>query len=102
MHPLIENNRDAIEQLCRTHSVRRLWLFGSAARDDFNTDASDVDFLVDFGDVPSHGHADRYFGLAHGLEDTLQCKVDLIEIETMNNPCFRQEVERTRVSLYAA
>jgi len=32
MHPLIENNREAIARLCRLHSVRSLEAFGSIPR----------------------------------------------------------------------
>jgi predicted nucleotidyltransferase len=49
MHPLIEKNRTAIEDLCRMHGVRRLEVLGSMRRDDFNDDRSDVDELVEFG-----------------------------------------------------
>jgi predicted nucleotidyltransferase len=48
MHPLIEKNRAAIEDLCRMHGVRRLEAFGSILRDDSNDDGSDVDALVEF------------------------------------------------------
>jgi predicted nucleotidyltransferase len=46
VHPLIEKNRVAIENLCRMHEVRRLEFFGSILRDDFNDDRSDVDALL--------------------------------------------------------
>jgi predicted nucleotidyltransferase len=47
MHPLIENNREAIARLCRLHGVRSLEAFGSILRDDFDAGRSDVDVLVD-------------------------------------------------------
>jgi len=48
MHPLIENNREAIARLCRLHGVRSLEAFGSILRDDFDPGRSDVDVLVEF------------------------------------------------------
>jgi hypothetical protein len=36
MHPLIENNREAIARLCRLHDVHSLEAFGSILRDDFD------------------------------------------------------------------
>ena len=48
MHPLIENNREAIAKLCRLHGVRSLEAFGSILRDDFDVGRSDVDVLVEF------------------------------------------------------
>jgi predicted nucleotidyltransferase len=48
MHPLIENNLEAIASLCRLHGVRSLETFGSILRDDFDAGRSDVDVLVQF------------------------------------------------------
>jgi len=48
VHPLIENNREAIFRLCRHHGVRKLEAFGSILRGDFDPARSDVDILVEF------------------------------------------------------
>ena len=48
MHPLIEDNREAIGRLCRLHGVGSLEAFGSILRDDFDAGRSDVDVLVEF------------------------------------------------------
>ena len=50
MIPLIEDNREAIVALCTTYGVRKLALFGSAARGDFDPAKSDVDVLLEFAD----------------------------------------------------
>jgi predicted nucleotidyltransferase len=56
--------------------VRRLNLFGSAARGDFDPQRSDVDFLVEF----DRTHTDAlYFGLKEALEGLLGRPVDLVE-----------------------
>ncbi|MBV8575147.1 MAG: nucleotidyltransferase domain-containing protein [Acetobacteraceae bacterium] len=44
----IEQYREKLRALCRCFHVRRLDLFGSAARGDFDPERSDVDFLVEF------------------------------------------------------
>ena len=51
MQPIITENREKIAELCRTHHVRRLSVFGSAVRDDFDSSNSDVDLLVEFQDL---------------------------------------------------
>jgi predicted nucleotidyltransferase len=48
MHPLIENNREAIARLRRLHGVRSLEVFGSIRCDDLDPGRSDVDVLVEF------------------------------------------------------
>ena len=53
MSPFIDDHRAALIDLCRRHRVRSLAVFGSAARDDFDPDRSDVDLLVEFGKHPN-------------------------------------------------
>lgn len=101
MNPLLEQNRPAIEALCRRYGVARLAVFGSALREDFDAD-SDVDFLVEFIDTKIPGYADRYLDLAESLEQLLGRKVDLITTRSVVNPIFRKVVFLNKVELYAA
>lgn len=50
----IEFDRGKLSAFCRQHSIRRLSLFGSILRPDFQA-ASDIDILVEFdeGQTPS-------------------------------------------------
>lgn len=48
MHPLLAAKQNELAELCRRFGVRRLEVFGSAARSaDFDPLTSDVDFLVE-------------------------------------------------------
>ncbi len=102
MIPSIEGHRAELAELCRRHHVLRLALFGSATRDDFDPQRSDLDFLVDFESLPPGEHADSYFGLLEGLESLLGRPVDLVESSTLRNPYRRQEIEATQVLLHVA
>jgi predicted nucleotidyltransferase len=102
MSPLIDQHRPAIDALCRKYSVKRLELFGSAARDDFDPATSDVDFFVEFLDYSSPTIADQWFGLQEDLEHLLNRKVDLVSPRTARNPYFLESANRSRVTLYAA
>jgi len=82
--------------------VKRLELFGSASRSDFNPEESDLDFLVAFADIYSLGAFDRYFGLKEDLEQLFQRSVDLVEVKAIRNPYFRQVIEQDKVLVYAA
>jgi predicted nucleotidyltransferase len=46
--------------------------------------------------------ADRYLGLMVDLQDLFALKVDLVSANSIQNPYFKQVVDRTRVQLYAA
>ena len=102
MNQNIEEKREAIEALCRRFQVRRLDLFGSAVGDEFNPESSDLDFLVEFNELPDNTYADTYFGLLEGLKLLLQRDVDLVMISAVKNPYFRESIERSRTLLYAA
>ena len=102
VHAVVQEKEKQIRALCRKHHVRRLDLFGSATRDDFDPQRSDLDFLVEFQPTTPKEHADAFWGLLFGLEDLFARKIDLVEREPIRNPYFLEELEQTRVGLYAA
>jgi len=93
-----EDIRKASLPACRKFDVRRLDVFGSAARDAASV-TSDVDLLVEFRD-PDRSPARRFFGLLHQLEDTLGCEVDLLTTASLRNPYFRERVLKERIPIY--
>jgi predicted nucleotidyltransferase len=102
MLEIIEQHRQQINELCRKHDVKRLELFGSAARDDFDPGSSDLDFFVEFLDDKWEGAADRWFGLQEDLELLFKHKIDLVSVKAATNPYFLEVANRHRVQLYAA
>jgi predicted nucleotidyltransferase len=102
MQPFITAKQDEIVELCRTHHVRRLSVFGSAVRDDFDPATSDVDLRIEF----EPDALDNYIKNFHSLHDALVAifgrKVDMITGDTISNRFFRKEIEDTQVTLYAA
>jgi hypothetical protein len=91
-----------IEALCRRYRVRRLDLFGSAANGRAHPGTSDLDFLVAFENLAPGTYADTYFGLLEALEQLFERPVDLVVDSAIKNPYFRESIERTKTSLYAA
>lgn len=102
MTELIESKRSELRALCERYSVRRLTLFGSALREDFDPDHSDLDFCVDFQTMTPQEHAASYFGLLEDLEALFDCRVDLLETGAVRNPYLRREIEAAQETLYAA
>ncbi len=98
----IAQSRAAIAQLCRDHHVQRLELFGSAATGKDRPEKSDVDFLVEFDQLPAGGYADAYFDLLESLQRLFGRPVDLVVASAIKNPYFREAVERSKTLLYAA
>lgn len=103
MHSLIETRLPEIGALCRKLAIRRLDLFGSAVGNSFDVNTSDVDVLVEFDTTrPNFDYFNTYFALKEGLERILGRTVDVVSITSIRNPYFRDQVMRTRESLYAA
>ena len=98
----VDIKRVELEDICRRHSVRRLELFGSAARHDFEPERSDLDFLVEFQPIDARLAFDTYFGLKEDLETLFGRTIDLVMSEAVRNPYVRAEIDRDRTLLYAA
>jgi predicted nucleotidyltransferase len=102
MQPIIAEKRAELTELCRRFHVRRLDLFGSAAREDFDPTRSDVDFLVEFEPVPPAAYAEAYFGLRAALAALFGRKIDLVTAPSLVNPYLRAAIEAERQPLYRA
>jgi putative addiction module CopG family antidote len=97
---LTTDHRRAIAHLCKRYAVKRLALFGSALRGDFNHATSDVDVTVVFLKAPDAASARHYFDLKQGLEDVLGRPVDLVELSAMPDSRLKRTIERTQVQVY--
>ena len=102
MTHVLEGHRPELVDLCRKYRVRRLDVFGSAARSDFNEHWSDVDLLVEFDDMPHADRADAYLGFLMAVEALLRRRVDLVELGAVRNPYLRRGIEESRELVYAA
>ena len=101
MNSLVEQSKPALAELCQRFSVRRLYLFGSAAAGTFDPNTSDLDFLVEMADrQPTTAYADRYLGLAEALESLFGRRIDLVTEQSIHNPYLRREVQATRQLVY--
>jgi len=99
----IELHRDALRALCRRFHVRRLELFGSAARGDFDSERSDIDFLVEFDQSePEALSLKTYLDLKDSLEALLARPVDLVEPNALRNPYLRASIEGSREPVFEA
>jgi hypothetical protein len=102
VQPIIEIRRAEVAELCRRFHVRRLEVFGSATRNDFDPSRSDVDFLVEFEPESPLRGLDQYFGLKEAMETLFDRQVDLVEAGAVKNPYLLAGIERSREILYAA
>ncbi len=95
---ITEEHRRVIAQICTELRVKRLDIVGSAARDDFRPETSDIDVLVEFEGFEKL--FDRYFELKMRLEQQLGRQVDVIQDRAVRNPYVRKSLDQDRVRIY--
>lgn len=102
MDKLIEEHIEELQDISRKNSVAELYVFGSAVSNEFY-DQSDIDFAyVLKEDLSPIEYGDAFFGLLEDLENLFERNIDLLSYRVVKNPIFKQELDRTKKSLYAA
>jgi uncharacterized protein len=99
----ISLHREELRDLCRRFHVRRLDVFGSAARGDFDPGRSDVDFLVEF--ATQNDDLARFLDFKQALEALLARRVDLVDrkaIEASRNYIRKRHILTGAEPVYAA
>lgn len=98
--------RVAVRAVCKLFGVKRLEVFGSAARGaDFDAEKSDFDFIVEFETGREKPWMGEYAEFKDALETVLGRNVDLVgraALAQMRNRYRREAIERDRTLLYAA
>jgi predicted nucleotidyltransferase len=94
-------NITRLEEICQRHGVSTLYVFGSFALGTESND-SDIDLLVEFLDPGPDGAFDRFTGLQLDLESFFPRKIDLTVNNPFRNSIFQQEVDKSKVLLFAA
>jgi predicted nucleotidyltransferase len=98
--PAFHVPKGRLAAICRRHRVKRLGVFGSAARGDA-TESSDVDLLVEFEKDAETSLFDMV-RLQEELSRLLGRKVDLATPTILENPYRRQAVLKDLREIYAA
>ena len=102
MIPIVESNIEKVREVCMRRPIAELYLFGSAASGTFNDD-SDMDFVVVFKEsLDPLEQGDAFFGLLDDLQRLFNRPIDLISYNSLKNPIFIEELNNSKVSLYAA
>ena len=102
MQPFITANREKIAAICREHHIDRLSVFGSAVRDDFDPERSDVDVLVNFTPEAIPKYISNYQAFRDQLETLFQRRVDVIREGVIRNPVRLKCINNDKVLVYAA
>ncbi len=102
MHAEAAKRKEEIAEVCRSHGVSRLEIFGSAARGtDFDQARSDADFLVELDPSLDPGGLGHLFEFEDALAAALGRGVDLLE-RLPKNEHLRASINECREIVYEA
>jgi hypothetical protein len=93
----IQIDRERIAEFCRARGIRKLSLFGSVLREDFEPEHSDVDVLAEFTPGGLRDSGWNFFLYGEQLAEIVGHKVDFC---THLRPWLRPLVEKHRMIIY--
>ncbi|MEO5644681.1 MAG: nucleotidyltransferase domain-containing protein [Bacteroidia bacterium] len=102
MNSLITNNISTIQEVCKKYKVKELYAFGSVTDEQRFNEKSDVDLLVEFGDVSMNDYADNYFHFVDTMEKLFGREIDLVTAKYLRNRFFIQRVNETKTKIFEA
>ncbi len=96
---IIESNLEKVIEICKTHFVERIFVFGSILSDKFSK-KSDIDFLIKFQGVDLLEYFDNYLDLKNKLEILFDRNIDMVEEQTLRNPYLIASINRNKKLLW--
>ena len=93
----IQVDREKIAEFCRARGIRKLSLFGSVLRDDFDPERSDVDVLAEVEPTALLDSGWNFFLYGEQLTELLGRKVDFC---THLRPWLRPLVEKHSLTIF--
>jgi len=90
-------DHDRIGEFCRRRGIRKLSLFGSVLREDFDPERSDVDVLAEFDPGVLQRAGWDYFGYGEELSRVLGRKVDFC---SRLHPLIQKRVKHELLMIY--
>lgn len=79
-----------IEKICRKYEAKRLTLFGSALTAEFDSEKSDLDFLLEL--IAPEDGLNKYFGIKEELEKLLERNVDLVMPKAIEKNYLKESI----------
>ena len=96
----ILREKNVFKALCEEHKVRYLYAFGSSTTNDFDSEKSDIDLLVEIEDQDPIEKGEKLISLWDGFENYFKRKVDLLTNSSIKNPYLRKSIDSTKILIY--
>ena len=91
-----------MQRLASGYGIKRLFIFGSALREDFRPGERDIDLLVEFGPIDISKKFHTFLEARAAFSKILQAEVDLVMSGAVKNKVIAGEIDRTKKLLYDA
>jgi predicted nucleotidyltransferase len=98
----IDDKLEEIAATCQRYGIERLFVFGSALRDDFKPGESDIDLLVEFGPLEITKRFHVFLDAREAFRNIFQADVDLVMQGAVKNKIIANEIDRTKKLVYGA
>jgi len=102
MHFVIKNNIVALEEICKSFNVKRLYIFGSASTGTFDEMQSDIDLIVELEKMDPIEKGEALLQLWEQFEQLFGRRVDLLSNPQVKNPYLQKGIDSTRQLVYEA
>ncbi|HOH99066.1 MAG TPA: nucleotidyltransferase domain-containing protein [Bacteroidales bacterium] len=96
----ISKRESLFGDICKSHSIRNLYAFGSSTSNHFDRLLSDIDLLVEIDDPDPIERGEKLMSLWDLMEDFFQRKVDLLTEGSIRNPFLKRSIDSSKVLIY--
>ena len=96
---MLDLDKNMINEICKSHNVDKLYLFGSATGNSFSSE-SDIDLLVKFKKIDLLNYFMNYTSLKEKFKQMFKREVDLLEEQTLKNPILIKSINKNKELIY--
>ena len=96
---MLDLDKNKINEICKSHNVDKLYLFGSATGNSFSSE-SDIDLLVKFKKIDLLNYFTNYTLLKEKFKQLFKREVDLLEEQTLKNPILIKSINKNKELIY--
>ena len=93
----IDEIKRIVNPIAKQYGIESVGLFGSYARGEADEN-SDLDFVIRKGNMKG---LLSYCALIDDLESAFSCHVDVVTRSAIRDDCFKREIDKDEVSIYA-
>lgn len=99
---VFQQRQNEFSELCGSHGMKSVYLFGSALTEEFDPAKSDFDFLVEINETDPVSRGEKLLSFWNKSEKLFNRKVDLLTSSNLKNPFLKSSVDNTKVLIYEA